>query len=314
MSAEAKEKYFDLERKDRQRFEDESAAADAERLAVREQRRNALVIQEGEVASSRGARKALDEERKLREERKERQRRQRELDMDPEERAERQRIKDEKRKEIEERRRLRAEEEKALSNRHKKLDKEQSKKASQRLEYLFKQSPIFAKLKMGKGGMDDKEPVPEENKDSKKKKNGDDKLKPHHIHEGEEEEQEGEDDEDEDQPIVFLTKQPKCIEFGNLKGYQLESLNWMIHLSEKGLNGILADEVSWTSLFGSPVINVTSCRLLKTHRKSSLGFAIDGVGENTAIDLDLGVSLGIQKDSRPPFDLCSKIYAVELDE
>ncbi|OEU07162.1 SNF2_N-domain-containing protein, partial [Fragilariopsis cylindrus CCMP1102] len=28
-----------------------------------------------------------------------------------------------------------------------------------------------------------------------------------------------------------------------LKPYQLESLNWMIHLAEKGLNGILADEM-----------------------------------------------------------------------
>eukprot|EP00980_Cylindrotheca_fusiformis_P022389 scaffold9267_cov168-Cylindrotheca_fusiformis.AAC.1 len=36
---------------------------------------------------------------------------------------------------------------------------------------------------------------------------------------------------------------PSCIKFGKLKPYQLESLNWMIHLAEKGLNGILADEM-----------------------------------------------------------------------
>ena len=42
---------------------------------------------------------------------------------------------------------------------------------------------------------------------------------------------------------VFLSKQPDCIEFGTLKEYQLAGLNWMIHLSEKGLNGILADEM-----------------------------------------------------------------------
>jgi len=236
MSAEAKD--FELERKDRERFEEESAAADAERLDEQEKRRQALVIQDGEVASNRGARKQLNEERRRAQEKRERDRLRREAEMDDDEREERERIKEAKRQEIEERRRLRAEEEKALSNRHKKLDKEQSKKASQRLEYLFKQSPIFAKLKMGKGSMDDKEPVQEE--DPKKKRNGGDDKKPHHIHEGEEEEEEEEEEEDQH---VFLTQQPKCIEFGKLKPYQVESLNWMIHLSEKGLNGILADEM-----------------------------------------------------------------------
>jgi SWI/SNF-related matrix-associated actin-dependent regulator of chromatin subfamily A member 5 len=42
---------------------------------------------------------------------------------------------------------------------------------------------------------------------------------------------------------VYLTKQPSTIKFGQLKPYQLEALNWMIHLTEKGLNGILADEM-----------------------------------------------------------------------
>ena len=51
------------------------------------------------------------------------------------------------------------------------------------------------------------------------------------------------DSEDDTPRHVFLTKQPNCIEFGQLKPYQLESLNWMIHLAEKGINGILADEV-----------------------------------------------------------------------
>jgi SWI/SNF-related matrix-associated actin-dependent regulator of chromatin subfamily A member 5 len=238
MSDEGKEKYFELERKDRERFEEQSTAADAERLAEQEQRRQGLVMQKGEVASSRGARQKLDEERKRYQDKKERDRVRREAEMDDDDREERERAKAAKRKEIADRQRKRAEEEEALSNRHKKLDKEQTKKASQRLEYLFKQSPIFAKLKMGKGSMDDKEPVEED-----KKRRGDDKKKPHHIHEGEEEEEEVEE-EDEAQH-VFLTQQPKCIEHGQLKPYQVESLNWMIHLSEKGLNGILADEVSF---------------------------------------------------------------------
>ena len=63
MSEQDKEKYYALERKDRERFERESAEADAERLAEQERRRNAQFVQEGEHASSRGARKALDDER-----------------------------------------------------------------------------------------------------------------------------------------------------------------------------------------------------------------------------------------------------------
>ena len=40
-----------------------------------------------------------------------------------------------------------------------------------------------------------------------------------------------------------LTRQPSVIEFGTMRPYQLEGLNWMINLQENGLNGILADEM-----------------------------------------------------------------------
>ena len=50
-----------------------------------------------------------------------------------------------------------------------------------------------------------------------------------------------EEDESEEEQHVFLTQQPSCIKHGTLKAYQLEGLNWMVHLAEKGLNGILAD-------------------------------------------------------------------------
>ena len=42
--------------------------------------------------------------------------------------------------------------------------------------------------------------------------------------------------------LQFLTRQLSCVKFGMLKPNQLEGLNWMIHLAEKGLNSILADE------------------------------------------------------------------------
>jgi SWI/SNF-related matrix-associated actin-dependent regulator of chromatin subfamily A member 5 len=260
MSEDARQKYLDLEAEERARFDKESAQADVERLAVQEARQKALTVQDGEGAGSRGARAKLDDERTAKEEDRRRRKAQIAEDMDPEELAERRRVKELKRKETEERQRKRLEEEKALNKTHNKLDKEQAKKASNRLEYLFKQSPIFAKLKMGKGGIDDKEAVPVEEdedededkkpeaKSDKKKGKGrpPSKPKPHHIHAKDSEEDEEAEVEDEENHI-FLTKQPNCIKFGQMKPYQLESLNWMIHLAEKGLNGILADEMGLVS-------------------------------------------------------------------
>mmetsp|Transcript_32033 Transcript_32033/g.77833 ORF Transcript_32033/g.77833 Transcript_32033/m.77833 type:complete len:1506 (-) Transcript_32033:63-4580(-) len=238
MSEDDKQKYFDLEHKDKERFDRESAEADAARLAEQEKRRNSQFVQAGEDARSRGARKAQDQERERKEKEKERRRLKREAEMDDDERAERDRLIAEKKAEVEERQRQRAEEEKALAKQHKKLDKEESKKAANRLEYLFKQSPIFAKLKMGKGEMNDEAPAEEPKAKGRGARAAN---KPHHIHDkdsGEEEEE-----EEEEEQHVFLTKQPTSIKFGKLKPYQLESLNWMIHLAEKGLNGILADEM-----------------------------------------------------------------------
>ena len=126
------------------------------------------------------------------------------------------------------------------------MNKQEQQKASQRLEYLLKQSSIFAKLQgkgtekkgdenddegdEGQGGGKTRATRKQQQKKNKKKQVDDSK--------------EGDDDElQEEEAHVFLTKQPNCIKFGTLKPYQLEGLNWMIHLAEKGLNGILADEM-----------------------------------------------------------------------
>ena len=251
MTDDQKGKYLELEREDRERFDKESEAADAERLEVQEARRMALTVQDGEVGKSRGARKHLDEERERVTEDRERRRQQREEDMDDDERAERKRLKTLKRKETEERQRKRQAEEDAVKKQHNKLDKEQTKKAANRLEYLFKQSPIFAKLQKGKGNMDENDNEEEkknQEEEAAKKKKGRPAREPkkagvHHLHAKESEEDDEDLEEDEDDKHVFLTQQPKCIKFGKMKPYQVESLNWMIHLAEKGLNGILADEV-----------------------------------------------------------------------
>lgn len=221
-----KESYLQLEQEDRARFEQESQRADQEAIAEQERRRAALSMQEGEAHGSRGARAKMDQARQEKEERK----RRRQANLDPEEVEERRRIKEAKKRETQERQRLREEEERAVAERHRKLDKQASVKAHQRLEYLLQQSSIFAKLKGGSATGQQAPMSP-----SGRAHHRDDK-----VHHDESDEADGDESEEEH---VFLTKQPSTIKFGQLKPYQLEALNWMIHLAEKGLNGILADEM-----------------------------------------------------------------------
>eukprot|EP00977_Amphora_coffeiformis_P010111 scaffold2357_cov167-Amphora_coffeaeformis.AAC.19 len=236
LSDTGRSRYLNLEKEDRERYRIESEAADAEAAARVEERQRALEVQEGEGHSSRGARQRIDAERAAKEAERERRRQEREANMDPEELEERRREKERLKAEVEERRRAKQEEENALAKQHKKLDKEQSKKAAQRLEYLLKQSSIFSKLQ----GADGHTLAEASNSSSADRR----KRGAAHIHEDKSNAGSDEaEEEDDGEEHIFLTQQPSCIKHGQLKPYQLESLNWMIHLSEKGLNGILADEM-----------------------------------------------------------------------
>jgi SWI/SNF-related matrix-associated actin-dependent regulator of chromatin subfamily A member 5 len=228
LTPEQKEPYLEKERIDRERYQNATAEADAQKLRDVEAARQALAVQDGEGSSSRGARAKMDVARQIREDK----RAHREANIDPEDLAERKRVASEKKREADERRRERDAEEAMVAERHTKLDKQETMRANQRLEYLLKQSDIFAKFQGGGKGP----AATEEDRKAKakgKKKN----------HRDEEEIPEDEDPEAEEEEHVFLSKQPNCIKFGTLKQYQLEGLNWMIHLAEKGLNGILADEM-----------------------------------------------------------------------
>jgi SWI/SNF-related matrix-associated actin-dependent regulator of chromatin subfamily A member 5 len=46
-----------------------------------------------------------------------------------------------------------------------------------------------------------------------------------------------------------LTVQPSVIQHGKMREYQIQGLNWLIHLYDNGINGILADEMvrDWNS-------------------------------------------------------------------
>lgn len=243
LTPEERQPYMDLHAADVQRFRQESHAADVAALAAVEARRQALTVQEGEAPQARGARAAVDAERAEREAR----RRERELaaaNDTSEEAVRRRELAAEKKREVEERRRQREAEESAVAKQQKKLAKEEQKKAASRLEYLLKQSSIFARLSGGKGSLMGTEEEKKKDDETKPAARGAERA--HHVHRPESAESDaGEGDDEEEgngqEQHVFLTKQPSIIKHGHLKSYQLESLNWMIHLAEKGLNGILAD-------------------------------------------------------------------------
>ena len=46
-----------------------------------------------------------------------------------------------------------------------------------------------------------------------------------------------------------LNQQPSVI-MGQMREYQLQGLNWLIHLYDNGINGILADEMVRALLVG----------------------------------------------------------------
>lgn len=50
------------------------------------------------------------------------------------------------------------------------------------------------------------------------------------------------DDADETHVTTRLQSQPTCIK-GTMREYQMQGLNWLIHLYDNGINGILADEM-----------------------------------------------------------------------
>lgn len=262
--------YNEQEAQDRERFRKESAIADAEAAAEQEARRNNLIAKDGEGTSERGARQRVIADREEKEERRRKRKAQLEAEMDPEVLAERQRVKAAKKAAAAERQRKREEEEALLKARHKKLDKAEAQRASQRLDYLLKQSSIFSKLKMGGqhaaaagagggAGSEDEEKKQEDSNgyvshhrhDSASGKKGGKKSGRASVELGGED---GNSDDEDTEEHVFLTKQPSCIKFGTLKPYQLEGLNWMIHLMEKGLNGILADEMGL-----GKTVSLTTC-------------------------------------------------------
>lgn len=70
---------------------------------------------------------------------------------------------------------------------------------------------------------------------------------------------------DSDSVTHRLTQQPSCIKFGTMREYQLQGLNWMIHLYDNGINGILADEMG----LGKTLQTISLLGYLQEYRKIS---------------------------------------------
>eukprot|EP00467_Chlorarachnion_reptans_P021794 CAMPEP_0114518300 /NCGR_PEP_ID=MMETSP0109-20121206/18371_1 /TAXON_ID=29199 /ORGANISM="Chlorarachnion reptans, Strain CCCM449" /LENGTH=1140 /DNA_ID=CAMNT_0001698913 /DNA_START=129 /DNA_END=3552 /DNA_ORIENTATION=- len=69
-------------------------------------------------------------------------------------------------------------------------------------------------------------------------------------------------DHDENLDPVRLMHQPSNIEFGKMRQYQLNALNWMIRLHDIGCNGILADEMG----LGKTLESISLLAYLKQYR------------------------------------------------
>jgi SWI/SNF-related matrix-associated actin-dependent regulator of chromatin subfamily A member 5 len=122
------------------------------------------------------------------------------------------------------------------------LRKEKAGQAQRRLEFLLKQSNIFShfgsvKEDTAKFGI---KTAPAATSSSAPQKDGELTSR-----RGTADGDDGDEDLDEvdEHEATRLTTQPSTLGHGQMRGYQLEGLNWMIRLQETGLNGILADEM-----------------------------------------------------------------------
>ena len=106
-----------------------------------------------------------------------------------------------------------------------------------KLQYLLSQSEVFAHFLAGSVAATDKKRGGGKKKGSRGKKN--------RMTEAEEDAQLLKTAESK-RSVIRLNKQPSILaDHCKMHGYQLEGLNWLIKLHCNGLNGILADEVSF---------------------------------------------------------------------
>lgn len=164
-------------------------------------------------------------------------------------------------------------------------------------------------------------------------------VRGHKLTEAEEDEEivkEAVDEEEEEEPLpTRMMAQPSSVT-GQMRVYQLEALNWLIHLHHSNLNGILADEmVSFVPLFASFVLHylVTSPPPSPPNKECVLkeGFLLDwfffftlltqnivssllGSRKDTRVDFPAGVSEAVLQDFRSAPYYCSQVHFLQLDK
>lgn len=136
------------------------------------------------------------------------------------------------------------------------IQKEKASQAQKRLEFLLKQSSIFShfgQVKEDQAKFGIRTNVKKNNEEGNSSMNRRDSGNAN---------QEEELEEADEHQATFLTSQPTTLSFGKMRDYQLEGLNWMIGLQENGVNGILADEVSFQFLSLNRVLKIKSLNVL----------------------------------------------------
>eukprot|EP00518_Triparma_eleuthera_P023385 CAMPEP_0197549118 /NCGR_PEP_ID=MMETSP1320-20131121/3085_1 /TAXON_ID=91990 /ORGANISM="Bolidomonas sp., Strain RCC2347" /LENGTH=1500 /DNA_ID=CAMNT_0043109277 /DNA_START=71 /DNA_END=4571 /DNA_ORIENTATION=+ len=235
LSPPEREPFDEMNKKDRQRYNEESYARDiiiAQRQQQNRDSRNDLNAD----SKQRKGRQEQDAKRAIflakREEREAKARARPET-------AEEKR----KKEEAKQARKKKRQEEEEVKARRAKLTKEQKVDAKKRLEYLVSQSSVFRRLNMAGGGGSDGPSSPPPSAPGPGGGGGPPSPSRRRATSNADADDLDDDNDDASEAAVVLRKQPECIKFGTLKDYQLEGLNWMIHLRSKGLNGILADEM-----------------------------------------------------------------------
>ena len=146
-------------------------------------------------------------------------------------------------KERDERRAAKAATEKAISDQHQDLSKRKTQQAEARLQFLLKQSDLFAHFS-GKGPIMSGATTSSSASSSPTTSKGPDIGSPRRRGDFTEEDNNNEpEEEEENNNQTYFSVQPACITGGQLRKYQLEGLNWMLSLNAHGINGILADEM-----------------------------------------------------------------------
>lgn len=119
-----------------------------------------------------------------------------------------------------------------------------------------------------------------------------------------------------------LMQQPSVIKHGIMREYQMQGLNWLIHLYDNGINGILADEMVGTPSVATPrrdvlgrvfKLRVAALEFPQGHACKPVVMAA-GAGQDAADNLAAGVPARVSRHPRAPHGHRAQVHAAQLDQ